>query len=67
MLVVKKHDKESPERFFQRFGAAVQKKRIILEAKERMYFKKKQTKRRVRKAAIMREFYRSERERKKFY
>ncbi|MBI2463880.1 hypothetical protein HYV57_02905 [Candidatus Peregrinibacteria bacterium] len=62
-----KNDKESTERFFQRFNAQVQKSRVVLAAKDSMHFKKKSNKRRTRQAAKMRDFYRTERERKKFY
>lgn len=67
MIRLSRNPKESVERLVSRFNKRVQKSRIILISKEKKHHQKKLTKRKVRKAAIMREFYRAERQRKKFY
>ncbi len=66
MIHLKKNAKESNEKLVQRFQKKVQGSRILLQAKERMYFKKPMKKRQIRKKAMMREKYRAEREKKKY-
>lgn len=66
MFTLKKNPKESNEKLISRFQKKVQKSRIVLQAKERMYFKKPVKKGAIRKRAIMREHYRSVREKQKY-
>ena len=66
MIYLKKNVKESNEKLISRFQKKVQGSRIILLAKEKMYFKKPAKKRKVRARAMMREHYRSVREKQKY-
>lgn len=66
MIHLKKNPKESNEKLISRFQKKVQGSRIIILAKEKMYFKKPLKKRSIRKRAIMREFYRDAREKAKY-
>ncbi|MEK7523909.1 MAG: hypothetical protein AAB588_02645 [Patescibacteria group bacterium] len=66
MIHLKKNPKESNEKLISRFQKKVQGSRIIILAKEKMYFKKPMKKRLIRKRAIMREFYRDAREKAKY-
>jgi ribosomal protein S21 len=59
--------KESFERMLSRFKKLLQRSHKIQEAKEKMRFKKAPTKRYIRQAAIMREYYRGEKAKKMFY
>lgn len=61
-----KNPKESNEKLAQRFQKKVQGSRVIIEAKERMYHKKPYKKKEIRARAIMREHYRSLREKQKY-
>jgi hypothetical protein len=67
MITLTRNPKESVERLMSKFNKRVQKSRVLLLVKEKKYHKKDLTKRKVRKAAIMREFYRAEKQKKKFY
>lgn len=64
---VRKKEKESNDKLYNRFNKKVQSSRILNEVKDKKYFVKKESKRHARQAAIMREFYRKERKRKQFY
>lgn len=64
---VVRNPKESPDRLIARFNKKMQSSRIIVQLKNRRYFKKPLKKRQVRAAAIMREMYRSRREKQKYY
>lgn len=66
MIYLKKNPKESNEKLISRFQKKVQGSRILLLAKEKMYFKKRVKKGGIRKKAIMREHYRSVREKQKY-
>ena len=66
MIRLVKNPKESNEKLLSRFQKKVQGSRIILLAKERMYFKKPLKKGRQRSKAIMREHYRDAREKAKY-
>lgn len=66
-VVVRKSEKESNERLIARFNKKVQASRKVLEIRGRRYHIPKKTKKETRTAAIMREFYRSKREKNKFY
>ena len=64
---VYKNSKESLDRLISRFNKKVQGSRVLLEVKSRRYYKKPLTKRLVRKAAVMREYYRSKNEKMQYY
>lgn len=66
MIHLKKQPKESNEKLISRFQKKVQGSRVILMAKERMHFKKPIKKGGIRKRAIMREYYRSLKEKQKY-
>ena len=66
-VTVWKDDKESNERAITRFNKKVQASRKLLEVRKGRYHKKAATKRYTRAAAVMREFYRSKKEKNKFY
>ena len=66
MIYLKKNQKESNEKLISRFQKKVQGSRVIVMAKERMHFKKPIKKRHIRTRAIMREHYRSLREKQKY-
>lgn len=59
--------KESSDRLVARFNKKVQSSRVLVNLKSRRYFKKPPKKRKVRAAAIMRDNYRSQREKMKYY
>lgn len=67
MIKVKRNEKESVDRLLSRFNKLVQASRIILEVKNRRYFKKEQTKRLGRKKAVMRDFYRDKKKKMQYY
>ncbi len=67
MLTIVKNPKESVDRLISRFNKKVQASRVLLEVRNRRYFKKKPKKLKVRMAAIMRERYRSQREKMQYY
>lgn len=62
-----RNPKESADRLISRFNKKVQGSRILLDVREKRYFKKQESKRHQRKAAVMRDFYRTKREKMKFY
>lgn len=64
---VKRDPKESFERMLSRFKKLLQRSHKLQEAKDKSRFAKKPTKRYVRQAAIMRDYYRSERAKRQFY
>ncbi|EKD92842.1 MAG: hypothetical protein ACD_28C00317G0002 [uncultured bacterium] len=64
---VTKHPKESFERFMSRFEQAVQRTRLVRILRERRYLGRSLNKRKVRNAALKREFYRAQREKMKYY
>ena len=66
MIYLKKNPRESNEKLISRFQKKVQGSRIILMAKERMYYKKPLKKSAIRKRAIMRDYYRAQREKQKY-
>lgn len=66
-VTVWKNEKESNERSITRFNKKVQASRKLLQIKNDRYHKKALTKRKARKAAVMREHYRSLKEKNKFY
>lgn len=66
MIRLKKIAKESNEKLISRFQKKVQGSRIVLMAKERMYYKKPLKKSEIRRRAVMREYYRAQREKKKY-
>ncbi|MFA5829152.1 MAG: hypothetical protein WC843_01520 [Candidatus Gracilibacteria bacterium] len=66
-LSIRRNPKESVDRLISRFNKKVQASRVILVAKERRYFKKKPNRSYLRQAAIMRDHYRSQREKMKYY
>ncbi|MFA7686062.1 MAG: hypothetical protein WCX95_04660 [Candidatus Gracilibacteria bacterium] len=66
-VTIWKNDKESTERSITRFNKKVQASRKLLEVRAKKRHVKPKTKRLQRKVAIMREFYRSERDKNKFY
>ena len=66
-VCVVKNSKESVDRLIARFNKKVQSSRILLEVRERRYFKRPLKKRQVRARAIKREHYRSMREKMKYY
>ncbi|MBI4235214.1 hypothetical protein HY604_02855 [Candidatus Peregrinibacteria bacterium] len=60
-------EKESNERAISRFNKAVQASRKLLKIRTERYNLKVPKKKYVRDAAIKREFYRSKREKSRFY
>lgn len=66
-VTIIKDSKESNERLITRFNKAVQKSRKISIIRDGRYRKKPLTARKVRARAIMRDKYRAEREKSKFY
>jgi ribosomal protein S21 len=66
-VTIWKNDKESTERAITRFNKKVQASRKLLEVRAGKHHSKPKTKRLQRKVAIMREFYRSQRDKNKFY
>ncbi len=66
-VTIWKNDKESNERAITRFNKKVQSSRKLLEVRSGRYHKKSPTKRYTREAAVMRDYYRSKKERNKFY
>jgi ribosomal protein S21 len=66
-VTIWKNDKESNERSITRFNKKVQSSRKLLQVKAERYFAKPQSKRHSRMAAVMREHYRSQNNKNKFY
>lgn len=66
-IKVFRNPKESSDRLISRFNKKVQASRILLEVKAKRYFKRDPNKRHMRRAAIMRDFHRKQREKMKYY
>lgn len=66
-VTVWKNEKESNERAITRFNKKVQASRKLLQIKNDRYHKKALTKRKARTVAVMREYYRAQKEKNKFY
>jgi ribosomal protein S21 len=66
-ITVYRNPKESLDRMISRFNKKVQASRVILQVKNRRYWKRPATKRQVRQAAIMRWYYRNLREKMQYY
>jgi ribosomal protein S21 len=64
---VKRDPKESFERMLSRFKKLLQRSHKLNTAKDQTKFTKKPTKRYIRQAAIMREYYRAEKAKRMFY
>lgn len=58
---------ESQDRLINRFKRQVQQSRLLAKVKSARFQGRKKTKRQVKTAAIMREFYRTQRRKKAFY
>lgn len=63
---ITKNPKESNEKMIARFQKKVQGSRVVIMAKERKYYKKPFKKKEIRARAIMREHYRSLREKQRY-
>ncbi len=66
-VTIWKNDKESNERAIARFNKKVQGSRKVLKVRKERYHKKDLTKVQTRASAIMREHYRSIKEKNRFY
>jgi ribosomal protein S21 len=66
-VTIWKNDKESTERAITRFNKKVQASRKLLEVRATKCHVKPKTKRLQRTVAVMRERYRAERDKNKFY
>ena len=66
-VTIWKNNKESNERCITRFNKKVQASRKLLKLRSSRYHNKKLTKRRVRAAAVKRDYYRAIKEKNKFY
>jgi len=66
MIYAVKKQNESNERLMSRFKKVVQRSRIM-ESKKKRYFRQKDTKKKIREAAVKRSYYRTKREKAKFY
>lgn len=66
-VTVWKNDKESTERCITRFNKKVQASKKLVNLRSKRYNQKKPRKKQVRTAAIIREAYRTQREKNKFY
>lgn len=66
-IQVAKKKGESSEKLHSRFNKEIQQWRGLNEVKDRKNFAKKPTKRKIRAAAVMREYHRAERKRKQHY
>lgn len=66
-VTIWRDEKESNERAIARFNKKVQASRKLLKVRNERYWSRPLKKRQVRKAAIMREFHRSQKEKSKFY
>lgn len=67
MIRITKKIGESSDRVIQRFNKKIQQSRILHQIRDKRYFTKKKTKRKIRAAALMREYYRALREKRKYY
>ncbi|MFA6991870.1 MAG: 30S ribosomal protein S21 [Candidatus Gracilibacteria bacterium] len=66
-VTVWKNDKESTERCITRFNKKVQASRKLVVLRSERYYERKPKKKNIRAKAIMRESYRTQREKNKFY
>ncbi len=66
-ITVIRNPKESVDRLVARFNKKVQSSRILLQVKGRRYFKRAVPQRKIRDAAIMRDHYRSQKDKMRFY
>lgn len=66
-VFVLKNSKESVDRLIARFNKKVQASRILLQVRERRYYKRPLKKRQLRARAVKREHYRGMKEKMKFY
>lgn len=66
-VTVWKNDGESNERLISRFTKRMQGSRKLLKVRSERYHKKPTAKRYARAAAVMRDSYRSKREKNRFY
>jgi len=51
----------------QRFNKKIQQSRMVQMVRDKRYYARKKNKRKIRKAALMREYYRRLKEQMKFY
>lgn len=66
-ITVVRNSKESVDRLISRFNKKVQSSRVLLITKAKRYRTKPLKKRQIRAAAIMREKYRSQKDKLRFY
>jgi hypothetical protein len=66
-VTIWKNEKESNERAITRFNKKVQSSRKILKVRDERYHSKALSKRKVRQLAVMRDGYRANKEKSKFY
>ena len=66
-VTIWKNDKESNERAITRFNKKVQASRKLIVLRDKRYYEKDESKRHSRAKAIMRDHYRAQREKGKFY
>jgi ribosomal protein S21 len=66
-VTIWKNEKESNERTITRFNKKVQASRKLLKIRTERYHSGPKSKRQERKAAVMRDYYRSQKEKNKFY
>ncbi len=67
MIGVAKTKNESSDRLIQRFNKKIQQSRMVQMVRDKRYYARKKNKRKIRKAALMREYYRRLKEQMKFY
>lgn len=66
-ITVYKNSKESVDRLISRFNKKVQASRVLLEVRNRRYFKRAPTRRYLRQAAMMRTHYRNLKQKMQYY
>jgi ribosomal protein S21 len=66
-ITVIRNPKESVDRLIARFNKKVQSSRVLLLVKEARYFHRPEKKRHARQKAIMRDHYRSQKDKLRFY
>jgi len=66
IYAVKKNN-ESVDRLINRFKRQVQQSRLLLKIKNKKFHQSKKKKRQVKAAAVMREYYRSEKRKMAYY
>lgn len=67
MIYAIKKKNESNERLISRFKKVVQRSRVIMSTKRGKFHTNPLTKKQIREAAVKRDFYRKQREKKRFY